>query len=104
VAVAVTAKVPFDCRTCGACCAYDAAWPQFIGNRDGAAIPEAHVSDDRRGMRCVGDRCTALAGEIGRTVECTVYAGRPLVCRELQPGDDDCLTARRAHGLPVGGP
>lgn len=92
-----------DCRNCGACCAFSADWPQFIGDRDGDGIPAALVDPGRRRMRCAGDRCAALAGRVGERVACTVYASRPLVCRELQPGDADCRLARAAFGLPPDG-
>ncbi|RVA16071.1 YkgJ family cysteine cluster protein, partial [Mesorhizobium sp. M7D.F.Ca.US.004.03.1.1] len=32
---------------------------------------------------------------------CGIYDVRPDVCRACMPGDDDCLMARRAHGLPT---
>jgi hypothetical protein len=41
-----------------------------------------------------------LAGEVGVATSCTVYADRPDVCRECQPGDDACAMARRRYGLP----
>ncbi|BBK43474.1 zinc/iron-chelating domain-containing protein [Allostella vacuolata] len=89
------------CRSCGACCAYSADWPRFSLEDDAALarIPEALVSASRGGMRCEGDRCAALAGEVGVAASCSIYADRPLVCRDCLPGDDACLTARRRHGL-----
>lgn len=89
----------FDCQDCGACCAYSADWPVLIGEGDGAELPARFVDRARGAMRCEDDRCLALAGEIGQRVRCTVYAYRPLVCRELQAGDEDCLRARARHGL-----
>jgi uncharacterized protein len=65
-----------------------------------ARLPTQLVSDDLRGMRCIGSRCSALAGEVGIATSCTVYAHRPDVCRECQPGDDACAIARERHGLP----
>jgi hypothetical protein len=58
----------FDCQTCGACCAYSRDWPRFSLEDDAALarIPERFVDDERGRMRCDGDRCTALVGEIGR--------------------------------------
>jgi hypothetical protein len=50
-------------------------------------------------MRCVGDRCVALIGEIGVATACGVYADRPVVCRDCEPGDEACLMARRRFGL-----
>ena len=32
-------------------------------------------------MRCEGDRCSALRGEIGKETACGIYAVRPEVCR-----------------------
>lgn len=94
----------FDCQQCGACCAYSADWPVLIGEGDGAELPARFVDRTRGAMRCDGDRCTALAGAIGGRVRCTVYAYRPLVCRELQAGDDDCIAARNKHGLSTAPP
>jgi uncharacterized protein len=90
------------CNTCGACCAYSAAWPRFTLEDDAAIarLPQELVDDGMRGMRCAGARCSALAGEVGVATSCTVYADRPDVCRECQPGDDACAMARRRYGLP----
>ena len=61
----------------------------------------AALVDDARGtMRCAGNRCVALDGEIGVATACTIYAVRPEVCRACQPGDDSCMLARRHYGLP----
>ena len=89
------------CQACGACCAYSAEWPRFSLEDDAALdrIPPALVDDSLARMRCVGDRCSALAGEIGVATACTIYADRPDVCRACLPGDDACLMARRRFGL-----
>ena len=63
------------------------------------AIPRALVDDARGTMRCAGDRCVALDGEIGVATACTIYAVRPEVCRACQPGDDSCTLARRRFGI-----
>lgn len=90
------------CRACGACCAYSAEWPRFSLESDAALarIPEALVSPSRGGMRCEGDRCAALEGEVGVETRCTIYDDRPDVCRACEPGDDACTIARRHIGLP----
>lgn len=54
---------------------------------------------DLSGMRCEGDRCLALSGTIGEAAACTIYALRPEVCRECQPGDPECDLARATHGM-----
>lgn len=95
------AATALHCRDCGACCAYSESWPAFIGDSDGAGIPEEYIDFDHARMQCYGQRCSALAGEIGRRVHCAVYANRPLVCREFQAGSDDCIMVRRSFDLPV---
>jgi uncharacterized protein len=95
------AEPAFDCQTCGACCAYSREWPRS-SLEDAAAlarIPERFVDDAHGRMRCDGDRCTALVGEIGVATACAVYAVRPDVCIACVPGDDECRAARRRFKL-----
>jgi Fe-S-cluster containining protein len=91
-----------DCKSCGACCATSSRWPRFTVEDEGqiARIPPALIAADESGMRCIGARCSALAGEVGRQTACTIYAVRPDVCRACMPGDPECHFARRAWGLP----
>ena len=91
----------FDCRACGACCAYSDSWPAFIGDGDGEGIADELIDFDHGRMQCHGNRCSALAGEVGGQAQCSVYPNRPLVCREFQPGSDDCIMVRRRFGLPA---
>ena len=55
------------CQSCGACCSYSSNWPRFTIEDDEALdlIPEKFVNDRLSGMRCDGDRCTALNGKVG---------------------------------------
>jgi len=89
------------CQSCGACCSYSANWPRFTIEDDAALdrIPADYVNDRLSGMRCDGDRCAALSGEIGAATSCMIYAARPEVCRTCLPGDAECNMARRKHGL-----
>ena len=91
------------CQACGACCGYSQNWPRFSIESDEelAAIPEALVNDRQSGMRCDGDRCSALSGQVGVETSCVIYAVRPEVCRTCMPGDAECAMARRKFGLPV---
>ena len=93
----------FDCQSCGACCSYSAEWPRFSTEDDAQLdrIPAKHVAANESGMRCDGVRCSALTGEVGKHTACGIYEIRPDVCRACMPGDDDCLMARRAHGMAV---
>ncbi|MBP1850185.1 YkgJ family cysteine cluster protein [Rhizobium halophytocola] len=98
------APVDYDCQACGACCAYDSDWPRFSLETDAEldAIPENLVAAGLCGMRFEGGRCAALSGKLGEHVACTIYALRPLVCRECQPGDPECMEARAALGIGQG--
>ena len=87
------------CTSCGACCAFSKEWPRFSvePEADILAIPAAFVGE--RGMRCKGDRCSALDGDVGVETSCTIYDLRPEVCRSCQPGDAECNIARKKFGL-----
>ena len=93
------------CRACGACCSFSREWPRFSLEDDAALdrIPRAFVDDGLAKMRCVGDRCAALVGDVGISTSCAVYTVRPDVCRVCQPGDDACEMARRHFHLPPAG-
>jgi uncharacterized protein len=96
-----SAEAAFACQTCGACCAYSSEWPRFSVENDAALarIPPRFVDEERGRMRCEGNRCTALVGEVGIATSCAVYAVRPDVCRVCSPGDDECLQARALFNL-----
>jgi uncharacterized protein len=91
------------CQACGACCEYSAQWPRFSLESDAtlALIPDKFIAANLSGMRCDGDRCSALIGKVGEATACTIYNIRPEVCRECLPGDDACSMARARHGLPA---
>jgi uncharacterized protein len=94
--------VQSPCQACGACCAFSQNWPRFTTEEDAALelIPESFVNARQSGMRCDGDRCSALSGRIGVATSCMIYAVRPQVCRVCMPGDAECNLARRRHALP----
>jgi Fe-S-cluster containining protein len=90
-----------SCRTCGACCSFSAVWPRFTleSDADLDRIPATLVDEGLGRMRCSGDRCAALVGDVGIATACAIYAVRPEVCRACFPGDDACLMARRRFNL-----
>jgi Fe-S-cluster containining protein len=101
---AVASVAPQDaspCRSCGACCSFAPDWPRFTleDDADLQRIPGRFVAADLSGMRCDGNRCSALRGEVGVATSCAVYEVRPDVCRACEPGDDACAMARRRSGL-----
>ncbi len=96
---------PNPCRQCGACCAtfrvsFYWAEAEVLKLPDNLIENLGPTYSCMAGTNSCAPRCQALAGEIGKEVECTVYAQRPSPCIELQPGDDKCSRARERHGLP----
>jgi uncharacterized protein len=90
-----------ECRACGACCAFSQEWPRFSleSDADLDQIPHAYVDGDLGRMRCNGNRCAALVGDVGISTACAIYTVRPDVCRACLPGDDSCKMARRRFNL-----
>lgn len=99
--LATPAEPASPCRTCGACCSFAPDWPRFTTEEDSDLdrIPGLLVAVDLSGMRCDGNRCSALVGEVGVATACTVYDARPHVCRACVPGDEACGMARSRFGL-----
>ena len=102
------------CIECGACCAHFRVsfhWSEserFLGGTTPAELT-TKIGPHRVAMQGTGGtppRCTALDGEIGRSVACRIYEQRPSPCREFQASwvdgvrSERCDAARAAHGLP----
>jgi uncharacterized protein len=99
--------VSLDCQTCGACCAaYRVSfyWAE-ADDAPGGTVPARLTLPLGLHLRCMQGtqaqpvRCLALKGELGQRVGCSIYANRPSPCRAVQPGGDQCLRARRLHGI-----
>jgi Fe-S-cluster containining protein len=92
------------CQQCGACCAHFRV-SFYWAEATQLGLPESYVEqlDRHRGVMAgtnhPAPRCRALQGEIGTQVTCLQYPARPSPCREVQPGDEKCNTARAKHGL-----
>jgi uncharacterized protein len=101
LAVQQTEFPELDCQSCGACCSFSSEWPCFSLESDAHLdqIPRSYVDDDLARMRCNGNRCTALVGDVGVSTRCVIYAIRPDVCRACLPGDDCCQAARARFNL-----
>lgn len=107
-------KAPNPCLSCGACCAHYRVAFYWTEADDalGGTVPAALTRRLSLHARCMlgtdrpAPRCVALAGEIGRAVECTIYAQRPTPCREFAASGEggvrnaQCDKARAAWGLP----
>ena len=97
----IATSLDHPCQSCGACCATSRDWPRFSTEDDAALdlIPEKFINARQSGMKCDGDRCSALTGKVGVATACRIYDIRPDVCRACMPGDPECALARRRYGL-----
>jgi Fe-S-cluster containining protein len=105
--------VLFDCQACGACCCntkknirlqhreYIEVMPSDPLFRRTPLLDKLTVLQDNgtRHMLLTGEeqRCAALEGALGEGVKCTIYHFRPEGCRQVTPGDEECLRARKSH-------
>lgn len=114
-------EAAFDCRTCGACCAYglhidleqlgdvERLPPKYqlrVIQHEGAACSECidsgfHDHDTYPMLpnerTTNGKQCIALRGDVMVRVACDIYEHRPDACRGFQPGSRKCLQAREAQ-------
>ena len=99
------------CQTCGACCAAfrvdfhpvelaggPFAWGEGVPKE--MAVPVTPSIVRMLGTDLTEPRCAALAGEIGKEVNCTIYDSRSSPCREFDTEHAACNRARQRHGLP----
>ena len=106
-----------SCQECGACCRALPTWEgpniyvrlnrydldQLTSEEQKNYVVE--FQDEYGAVAAIGmidRRCSALKGEIGCSVSCDVYENRPDICREFQPGSEQCLRARDEAGLIFG--
>jgi hypothetical protein len=103
---------PLDCQRCGACCCNPSDnraegfgdWIEIearavLLKRRQLADLVVRGADGRPHLRLREDgRCAALQGRVSERVHCRIYSVRPRACRRVQPGDPDCLAARRDAG------
>ena len=113
----------FDCQECGACCC-NTARNRELGSVDYVEVAKTDELFKRRAEPGAGDllkrvavrnddgvwhlklvgeeqRCLSLDGDVGVGVGCDIYALRPSGCRRVEAGDEECLRARRLHGLSL---
>ena len=98
-----------ECQQCGACCAafrVSFYWTETTAHPDGTVPAEltTPVSPHLVAMRGTDTkpvRCIALNGEIGRSVNCTIYPLRSSTCHDCEAGSEKCNRARQQYGLPA---
>ncbi|PBJ19741.1 Flagellin N-methylase [Pseudomonas sp. ACN8] len=102
------------CLNCGACCSHFRVsffWGECASS--GGTVPDElveQISPSRvamLGTGCKPVRCTSLVGDVGSTVQCSIYEKRSSTCREFDASwvdglaNPDCDAARAAFGLPA---
>ena len=102
------------CLDCGICCIHfriSFYWAE-ADDATGGFVPVEMTEKLTHTMRCmkgsnqVPRRCTALIGEVGKQVACSIYENRPTPCREFAVYLDDgtpnpkCDELRAGIGLP----
>lgn len=113
LAVHPSALAANPCLACGACCAFFRVSFHWMETDAGGGTVPAGLTDPvdlhRVAMRGTGAkpvRCTALDGEIGRAVSCTIHPLRSSTCRAFKPAwedgepNPDCDRVRAQYGLP----
>jgi Fe-S-cluster containining protein len=89
--------VPEPAVTCASCAACCCRLEVMLITETG--VPERFIETDRWGgrtmMRLDDGWCAALNRD---TLMCSIYALRPLICREFAMGEDECMEERRANG------
>ncbi|TNF33886.1 MAG: YkgJ family cysteine cluster protein [Gammaproteobacteria bacterium] len=103
------------CLACGACCAsfrVSFYWAETDNTDNPNAVPVTLTEQltpyrsCMQGTNSPTPRCTALLGDIGNSVRCTIYERRPSPCREFPMAwengiaNPDCDKARARWGLP----
>jgi Fe-S-cluster containining protein len=103
--ISAASSEPHPCLTCGACCAhYRVSF--YWSEAEARGVPEPLFEQVNPWMACMvgtGEkpvRCAALQGEVGKGVSCSIYAQRPSPCRSVEIGDERCIAARAAYGMP----
>lgn len=106
-------SVDSPCLSCGACCGFFRVsfyWGEC--QSAGGAVPDNLTLQVNNHYACMKGteakpaRCTALLGDVGSQVRCTIYENRSSTCREFamhgEGGlrNDDCNRARAHYGLP----
>lgn len=89
----VPSETTVTCAACEACCCR----LQVMLITD-TGVPDHYVETDRWGGRSMARLedgwCAALSR---KSMKCRIYEHRPLVCREFEMGEYQCLAERNAN-------
>ncbi|MFH1038584.1 MAG: YkgJ family cysteine cluster protein [PVC group bacterium] len=88
--IAEPKKTCANCRAC--CCRLEVRLTTDTG------VPEHLIDTDSWGGQIMAHLDDGWCAALDRgTMMCKIYDNRPLLCREFQMGEDECLTERAEH-------
>ena len=87
------------CANCQACCCR----LEVLLITD-TGVPERYIDIDAWGGQVMARLDDGWCAALDRnTLLCTIYENRPLICREFEMGDSECLAERAEHmGVELG--
>jgi len=86
-------EVVVTCASCEACCCR----LEVLLITD-TGVPERFTEIDRWGGETMARLDDGWCAALDRnTMMCRIYQNRPLICREFEMGDSDCLVERAAN-------
>ncbi len=84
-----TAVTCANCKAC--CCRLEVLLITDTG------VPSRFIATDRWGGQVMARRDDGWCAALDRnSLMCSIYAQRPLICREFEMGADECLVERAA--------
>ncbi len=84
-----------SCSGCEACCCR----LEVLLITD-SGVPDRYIEVDKWGARRMARLDDGWCSALDRnTMLCSIYEKRPGICRELEMGEDECLTERAARAL-----
>jgi len=86
-------EAEISCENCQACCCR----LQVMLITD-TGVPEHFIESDEFGVQSMARLHDGWCAALNRdTMACTIYEQRPLICREFEMGDYECIVERTAN-------
>lgn len=86
-------EIKISCATCDACCC---RLQVLLITETG--VPGQYIETDQWGGETMAQLDDGWCAALDRsTMLCTIYQNRPLVCREFEMGEYDCMVERSAN-------
>lgn len=93
IAAITLPQADITCTSCEACCC---RLEVMLITETG--VPERFIETDRWGGRTMARLDDGWCAALNRdTLMCRIYDNRPLICREFEMGQDECVAERTAN-------